>query len=88
MDEKNFVSEKKFVVCEKCKKILLERLPNGLWHFVFGRQNKFKQGNSKKQPPIDMFIHGSIKMKCWRGDCNHWNILNWLPYGEDFKEEV
>jgi len=80
-------STRNFIVCEKCKKVLLERLPNGLWHFVFGRKSNHGTEKSKKQPPIDMLIYGSIKMKCWRNDCDHWNILNWLPHGDDFKYE-
>lgn len=27
-----------FVYCEKCGKKLIERLPNGLWKFVFGKK--------------------------------------------------
>ena len=66
--------KKTFVYCEKCGKKLIERMPNGLWKFVFGK----KSGEDNK-PPVYMIIHGSLKMKCIRRTCGHWNIFNYFP---------
>ncbi len=63
-----------FVVCEMCKKRLIERKQNGLWYFCFG---KGEAGSNKI--PVEMYIHGSIKLKCLRRNCGHWNVLNYFP---------
>ena len=62
------------VPCEKCGKRLIDRLPNGLWHFRFGKSEE-----AGKQPPVDMIIHGSIQMPCLRKSCRHINTLTFLP---------
>ena len=61
-----------FIKCEICDKKLLQRLPNGLWQFKFGK-------DLEGGPLIDMTIAGSIKMKCIRRECGHVNILNYFP---------
>lgn len=61
-----------FIVCEKCGKKLIERLPNGLWRFKFGK----REGSN---PVVDMEILGSIKMRCLKRTCDHINILNYFP---------
>jgi ribosomal protein L37AE/L43A len=61
-----------FVYCEKCGKKLLNRLPNGIWQFKFG---KGEVGESV----IDMEIFGSIKMTCIRKSCRHVNTFNYFP---------
>jgi len=61
-----------FVTCEKCGKKLIERLPNGLWRFRFGKRDN---GISV----VDMEIHGSIKMQCLKRSCKHINVLNYFP---------
>lgn len=61
-----------FVICEKCGKKLLERLPNGLFIFKFGKRND-------GQPVVDMQVHGSIKMRCIRKSCGHVNQLDYFP---------
>ena len=66
--------DKNFVYCEKCRKKLIERMPNGLWKFIFGKKTK-----GSNRSPVIMMIHGSIKMMCIRGTCDHWNILNYFP---------
>lgn len=71
------MDRKTFIYCEKCRKKLIERLPNGLWKFVFGKKSEMSYN-----PPVVMMIHGSIKMKCIRSSCNHWNILNYFPKSE------
>jgi hypothetical protein len=68
------MSDKSFYNCEKCNKRLIERKPNGIWHFVFGGRPEGGSG-----PPVDMKIHGSIQMKCLRQSCGHINLLTFLP---------
>jgi hypothetical protein len=73
-------SKKLFYRCEKCGKILIERRPNGLWYFVFGKNKKFI--------PVEMHIHGNIKMRCLRRSCRrdnaeHWNIFNFFPQAKE-----
>lgn len=65
------MQKKNFVVCEKCGKKLIERLPNGLFKFVFG--------GKQNPPPVELFIYGSIKMRCLRRSCGHWNTVSFLP---------
>jgi len=61
-----------FIKCEVCGKKLIQRLPNGLWSFKFGKTNE-------GTPLIDMTIYGSMKMKCIRRECGHMNTLNFFP---------
>lgn len=75
--------------CEKCGKKLIPRQRNGLWVFRFGKDKSISDSYS----PVEMMVHGSIKMRCFRRKCrkehpDHWNILNWMPFqeGQDFKE--
>jgi len=78
------VTRKVFFHCSKCKKRLIERLPNGLWRFMFGKKPE-KDG----RPPVDIFIHGSIKIRCIKRSCGHWNIFNFTPFSNpqsDFPE--
>lgn len=69
-----------FVRCEICGKKLLNRLPNGTWHFRFGK----REGS---EPVVDMEIHGSLKMKCTRRSCGHVNVLHYFPH-QSFMEET
>jgi hypothetical protein len=68
--------EENVVLCANCGKPLIKRLPNGLWHFVFGRQIG---GN---RPAIDMFVQGNIHLRCWRSECGFLNKLNYFPKGD------
>lgn len=68
----------KFISCEKCGKKLIERKENGLWHFVFGKWRD-KRGNLTGKTPVDMYIHGSLKIRCLRRGCDHWNVLHYFP---------
>jgi len=65
--------EEKFIMCPHCGRKLLTRLPNGLWHFMFG----------KSQPgtfvPVDIYIHGSLRIRCFRRDCGKFVTLNYFP---------
>lgn len=67
--------------CEKCGKPLIERLPNGCWKFKFGKSKKYLPGNGERSlwNPVLMYIHGSIKMRCFRSSCGHWNVFNYFP---------
>lgn len=62
-----------FVNCEKCGKRLIERLPNGMWRFIFGK------GEDRTDPPVELLIHGNLQIKCLRRSCGHKNILNFFP---------
>ena len=82
-----------FVECELCGKRLIERLPNGLWSFLFGRPLPEDRNNPtpiEKIAPVHMLIHGSIKIRCLRKSCrlknpDHWNVLNFFP---NIKEKI
>lgn len=66
--------------CVECQKPILERLPNGLWRFKFGRKNrKSGDGNEITDWAVDMYIHGSVKIRCFRNGCLHWNTFNFFP---------
>jgi hypothetical protein len=80
--------KKKFYVCEKCGKKLIERMPNGLWRFAFGRQKLESDlpENVELKPVVDMLIKGSVKMKCLRRECGHYSILPYFPNSKDFQD--
>jgi len=61
-----------FILCEKCGKKLLSRLPNGIWQFRFGKRENC-------EPVVDIEIHGSIRMRCLKRSCRHINILHYFP---------
>ena len=78
--------------CERCGKPLVERLPNGLWRFKFGKpaikdENECAVYDEKTgkpllrncATPVMMYIHGSIRMRCFRKKCMHWNTFDFLP---------
>jgi len=62
-----------FILCEKCNKKLLQRRPNGIFVFRFGRNNQ------SKEPTIEIEIHGSLRIKCFRKKCGHINLINYFP---------
>lgn len=62
---------------------MIERLPNGLWRFVFG---KSKDSDPKKGSPVDMYIRGDIQMKCFRKRCGHWMTLPFIPFFDKPKD--
>jgi len=74
--------KKNFYTCDKCGKKLIERLPNGLWKFVFGRNME-----DVSKPPVKMLVRGSIKMSCLRRSCDHDQILPYFPQSTEFLEE-
>jgi len=62
--------------CEKCGKRIVQRNQSGLWHFMYGlRVNE----EGIEYCPVEIYIHGSIKIKCLRKECCHWNVLNYFP---------
>lgn len=69
------MADRHFMVCEKCGRKLIERTSDGLFHFVFGK-NPSNPGN----PPVDIWIHGNLKIKCFRRTCEHINVLNYFPF--------
>lgn len=62
-----------FIYCEKCGKKLLERKPNGVWHFKFGKIE------GRDESIVDILFYGSLKFKCTRKSCGHVNTLNYFP---------
>ena len=66
-----------FEHCEKCGKRLIERLPNGMLRFLFGKKKGMKH-------PVDIKIFGSIKMACLRTGCDHIQVINYFPEGHPF----
>lgn len=64
--------QSEFVVCVKCGKRLISKRQDGLWYFCFG---KSMDGNT----PVEMYIFGSIRIKCIRKSCGHWNDLSHFP---------
>ena len=73
-----------FVRCNQCGKKLIGRLPNGLWYFVFGRKVK-RGGELSTYCPVEIYIHGSLKIRCIARGCEHWNILNYFPSDQVFR---
>lgn len=62
-----------WIYCESCGKKLIKRKPNGVFTFKFGRT---KDG---AEPIVDLEIFGNIKLKCFREDCRHENVINFFP---------
>ena len=70
---------KSFRVCEKCGKKLIERLPNGMWCFQFGRKPNKDGEVVDEYCPVELYIHGSLKIKCLSRSCNHMNVFHYFP---------
>jgi hypothetical protein len=75
-----------FLSCEKCGKKLVERMPNGLFRFIFGKK-KSKDGVLLPYSPVYILIHGSIKIRCLSRSCGHFNIFNYFPSQSDNSEK-
>ena len=70
---------KMFLNCNLCGRRIIERLPNGLFRFIFGSDPE-----NPGKPPVEMLLHGSVKMRCLRRSCrtrhpDHWNVYNFFP---------
>lgn len=62
-----------WVYCEKCNKKLLYRKPNGVFVFKFGR-------NSKQEDVVHIELFGSLRVRCFRDNCKHMNVINMFPF--------
>ncbi len=60
-----------FIICEKCKKKLIERKENGIFVFKFGKNGT--------EALVDIEVFGSLRIKCLRRRCRHINVLNFFP---------
>ena len=69
----------KYFKCSQCGKRLIGRRDNGVWYFRFGRQ-KDEEGNFMGEAPVEIYIYGSVKIKCLRRECSHWNTLDFFPF--------
>lgn len=79
------IEPKIFLVCEKCGKKMIERKTNGLFCFIFGKR-KDSNGRLYEFSPVEILIHGSIKMRCISRECGHWNVFNYFPFDEINRE--
>ena len=68
-----------FVYCEKCGKKLLERQPNGVWRFRFGRIQK------SDETVVDILFYGSLRFKCTRRTCGFVNVLNFKSLAKSMR---
>lgn len=64
--------------CAKCGKKMIKRLPNGLWHFAFGRR-KWMTGSTGNKCPVNLFIHGSVRIQCLSESCRYMNTFTYFP---------
>jgi hypothetical protein len=67
-----------FLTCEKCGKRLIERMPNGLFRFIFGKK-KDSMGKLLDFTPVYILIHGSVKIRCLTRTCGYFNTFNYFP---------
>jgi len=72
-----------FVRCKECGKKLICRLPNGLWYFAFGK--KIKTDGLGEYCPVEIYIHGSLKIRCIGRSCRAFNILHYFPNTDTFE---
>jgi len=77
------------ILCEGCNQPLIQRLSNGIWKFKWGAQRKVDEdGNDLGRSmwtPIEFLAHGSLRLKCFRKSCAHWNELTFLPNVNEIK---
>jgi len=89
----------RLIMCPGCNKPILERLSNGLWRFKYGlprqkdadKRPVFEGGKpvfQAVQTPVVIYIHGSIRMKCFRNYCNKWFEFNYFPVTDNFNTIV
>jgi hypothetical protein len=65
----------KYVNCPHCGRRLIGRLSNGVWHFVFGKAIS----EHSNFVPVELFINGSLQIRCFRRDCGKMVTLNYFP---------
>lgn len=61
-----------WIYCEQCGKKLLRRRANGVFVFKFGR-------NSEGKDVVNIEVMGSIRMKCFRENCQFVNQISFFP---------
>ena len=64
-----------FLYCEHCRKKMVRRMPNGILHFLYGK----KFNGEEVYAPVEIYIHGSIQMRCIDKGCREWNTFTLLP---------
>lgn len=72
------IEKEMFFTCSFCGKKLIKRLPNGLWHFMYGRKKK-DNGNLSRRCPVEIYINGSVRIKCMDSRCEEWNTFTYFP---------
>ena len=72
--------ESNWIYCSNCGKKLIKKLSNGLYEFKFGRifDGDLPNGANIIEPMIDIQIHGSIKIKCFRRSCKQINVITFF----------
>ena len=72
-----------WIRCAYCNRKLIKRKSNGLFHFKFGKPFKTNKDGIKElresPTPVDIYIHGSIRIKCFHRHCGKFNTLNYFP---------
>ena len=63
---------------------MIQRLSNGTWKFLYGKNPK---NSSRPYPPVEMYIFGSLKMRCLSNKCGMMNTFNFFP-GRTMDEEI
>ena len=69
----------KLVKCEVCGQTIISRTDDGIWYFRYGRAKNL-DGKFIGTVPVEIYIYGSIKIKCLRKECGHWSTLNFFPF--------
>ena len=58
------------ICCEQCGGALIHRLSDGSLEFVFGKGRR-----PGEKGPVNMRIKGTVRIKCFRAACHHWNTV-------------
>lgn len=66
----------RWLYCRKCGKRLIKRLPNGMFHFRFGRSKDRSTGGFEGRSPVNMVISGMVKIRCFDESCGHTNVFS------------
>jgi len=74
-----------FYTCKHCGKRLIQRQSNGVFKFQYGRNPKY---STSPYPPVEMYIFGSVKMRCINNKCSKMNAFNFFPGNEAWGEDI
>ena len=89
MTKEESQEKKMFYVCKSCGKRLIQRQENGVWKFCYGRNPEY---STREFPPVEIYIFGSLKMRCINKNCSKMNTFNFFPgesaFGEDIKQSL